>query len=127
MTDRIDARERDDEYWDWAAVALFLFLTVDLLTSLAARSAVGVDGEVNPLMALVLDESLAVIVVAHVLVLVVLAGLFHALFELVRELPAAYRRPTAVSVECFLGLLVAAGFAVFANNLAVIAFGRGLF
>ncbi|WP_254861665.1 hypothetical protein [Halovivax gelatinilyticus] len=126
MTDWIDAQPRYDEYWDWAAVALFLFVTLDLLTSLYATEAVGLEHELNPIMAWLLGESLYVIVTVHVFALVLAAAFFHALFTIVRDLPPAYRGPTALSVEIFLGLLVAAGFFVFANNLAVLIVGEGL-
>lgn len=123
---RVELTPRYDEYWDWAAVALFLLLTVDLLTSMYAADVAGLEHEANPLMAWLLGQSLVVIIVVHVVAIVVAAAFFYALFEVVRELPEAYRGPTALSVEIFLGLLVAAGLLVFANNLTLIVLGESL-
>lgn len=126
MPTLIDPQPRFDEYWDWAAIVLFLFVTLDLLTSLFAAGTVGIEYERNPLMAWLFGESVLLIVAGHVLALVLAAAFFHALFAVVRDLPPVYRGPTALSVEVFLGLLLAGGFALFANNLAVIVLGEGL-
>lgn len=126
MRTALDPLPRYDEYWDWAAVALFLLVTVDLLTSLYAADVVGLQHEANPLMAWLLGQSLGLIVAAHVLAVVLAGAFFYGLFELLRELPAGYRGPTALSVEVFLGLLVAAGLFVFANNLTLIVLGESL-
>ncbi|MFC3958959.1 hypothetical protein [Halovivax cerinus] len=126
MTTWLDATPRYDEYWDWAAIVLFLFLTLDLLLSVFAAGTVGFAYERNPLMAWLFGQSVWLVVGGHVSVLVVLAGFFHALFAIVRELPQAYRGPVALAVEIFLGVLLAAGFFLFANNVAVIVLGEGL-
>ncbi len=39
-----------EEYWDWVAVALFLLVTVDMLTTMFAAAALGPVAEANPLM-----------------------------------------------------------------------------
>ena len=121
-----DHELRLDEYWDWAAVALFLLLTVDLLTSLWAADVVGIEHEANPVMAWLLTQSLELIVLVHAGVLVLAVVFFYALFETARDLPAGYRRPVALSIEVFLGLLVAAGLFVFANNLSLLVLGSSL-
>ena len=126
MSSKFDRQARFEEYWDWVAVALFLLLTIDLLTSMYAASAVGLEHEANPLMAWLLAQSLGLIIAVHAVVLVVAAAFFYALFEVVRELPVAYRRPSSIAVEAFLGLLVAVGLFVFANNLTLIVLGESL-
>ncbi|ELZ11629.1 hypothetical protein C479_07191 [Halovivax asiaticus JCM 14624] len=126
MTTWFDATPRYDEYWDWAAVVLFLFLTLDLLLSVLAAGTVGLGYERNPLMAWLYGQSLWIVVAGHVSALVVLAGFFHALFSIVRALPRGYRGPVALAVEIFLGGLLAAGFLLLANNVAVIVLGEGL-
>lgn len=113
-------------YWSWVAVALFLLITVDLLTSMYAAAVVDVDNEFNPVMQWLLAQHPAVIAFVNVAV-VALAGLFfYGLRELLRYAPAPQRRVLAVVVELWLGLLVAAGLFVFANNLAVIVLGESL-
>ena len=117
---------RYEEYWDWVAVALFLLLTIDLLTSMYAAGVVGLEHESNPIMAWVLAQSLSVVVGVHLLAVVLVTSFFYALFELVRELPRSRRAPVAFGLELFLGLLIAAGLAVFANNLSVIILGESM-
>lgn len=116
-----------DEYWDWAVVALFLLISINLLTSMYATAVVGIEYESNPLMSWLFSQSLGFVITAHVGVGIVAALLFHLLFELVRLTPRTYRGVVMLSVEIYLGLLVAVGLFVFANNLTVIVFGQGLF
>jgi hypothetical protein len=49
---------RIEEYWDWVAVALFLLVGVELLTTLAAARVVGLGVLANNLAVIVLWESL---------------------------------------------------------------------
>jgi len=114
------------EYWDWLAVALFLLLAVDLLTTMAAARAVGVGAESNPLMTWVLGEGIPVIVAVHLTVLVVSVLLFAAVAGRVETTPSPFDRYVGLLVECWLGGLVAAGLAIFANNLSVIVLGASL-
>lgn len=79
-------------------VVLFLPLTVDMLTSIYAAGAAGVSAESNPLMRYLLSQSVPVIAGAHV----------------------------GTSLKLYLGLLLAAGLVVFANNLSVIVLNRSL-
>lgn len=122
-----DATVRREEYWDWVAVALFLWLAVDLLTSLSAAATVGLEAEFNPLMAWLLGRHLAVIVAVHLGLTVAIAGLFAVVFDRLRAVPGRYQPVVRVALEAFLGVLVAAGLFVFANNMTVIVFGEGLF
>lgn len=127
MSDGEQYRLLTAEYWSWAAVALYLLLTVDLLTSLYAASAIGVQAEANPLMAWLLQQSLWLIVAVH-LCATVLAGLgFHGLQLALRRTPPGPRRYFSIAVQLWLGALVAVGLAVFANNLSIVVHGRGLF
>jgi len=113
-------------YWSWVAVALFLLITVDLLTSMYAAAVVDIDSEFNPVMQWLLGQP-AVVIAAVNIGVVALAGLFfYGLRELLRYAPAPQRRVLAVVVELWLGLLVAAGLFVFVNNLAVIVLGESL-
>lgn len=115
-----------DEYWGWTAVALFLLLSLDLLMTLYAAADVGIARESNPVMQWLLTQSLVVLIGLHLAVVVVAATLFYGLAELVRETPTRHRRPLRLGIEVFLGLLVAAGLFVFANNLTVIVYGSSL-
>jgi len=127
MTDpRAVAESRIEEYWDWIAVALFLLLAVDLLTTLAAARLVGAGAERNPLMRWLLGRDLAVVVAAHLVATVLATGCFRLLIGRLRRTPSPADRYFALLIEAWLGVLVAVGLAVLANNLAVIVLGRSL-
>jgi hypothetical protein len=117
---------RREEYWDWLAVALFLLVTVDLLTTLGAAARVGPGAESNPLVAALLTRPVWQLVAANLAAVVLAAGGFAGLLRLLDRTPPALRGGFALTVEAWLGLLVAGGLAVFANNLAVVVHGASL-
>jgi len=117
---------RIEEYWDWIAVALFLLLSVDLLTSLAAARLVGTGAEGNPLMRWLLGRTTLVVVGAHLAVVVLVTGFFRLLLDRLRRTPSPADYYFALLIEGWLGVLVAVGLGVFANNLSVIVLGRSL-
>lgn len=123
-TDEIESRIA--EYWSWVAVALFLLLAVDLLTTLGAYRLYGPAAEANPVMQWALGRSLGVLVVVHLAALVVAVTIFYGLIRLVRETEPPSRRAVALLLEGYLGVLVAVGLFVMANNLAVIVLGESL-
>jgi pheromone shutdown protein TraB len=125
MTTRI-ADSRIEEYWDWIAVALFLLLAVDLLTTLAAARVVGVGAERNPLMRWLLGRGVLVVIGAHLAVAALVTGFFRLLVARLRRTPAPANRYFARLIEAWLGVLVAVGLGVFANNLSVIVLGGSL-
>lgn len=125
MTSRVtDAKI--EEYWDWIAVALFLLLAVDLLTTLAAARLVGAGAESNPLMRWLLGRSILVVIGAHLAVVVLVTGCFRLLVDRLRRMPSPTHYYFALLIEAWLGFLVAVGLLVFANNLAVIVLGESL-
>ena len=117
---------RIEEYWDWVAVALFLLISVDLLTSLYAAEVVGLEHETNPVMVWLLEQSLALVVAVHIAVSILAVGGFALLFALIERSRPRSRRILELLTEVYLGLLVAIGLVVFANNLSVIVLGRNL-
>lgn len=126
MTRHEAVQQRVAEYWQWVAVALFLLLSLDLLTSIYAAAVVGIDAEANPVMAYLLGQPLAIIVGAHLVVLLLAVGFFYALMRTYVATPERLRRPYGFLIEAWLGLLLAVGFWVFANNVSVIVLGEGL-
>lgn len=117
---------RLEEYWDWVAVALFLLITVDLLTSLYAKAVVGLAAESNPLMVWLFSRPIWLVVVVHIAAAILAAAFFYALFEVIREAPSRVQPLMLWMTELYLGLLVAVGLFLFANNLAVIVLGASL-
>lgn len=121
-----ELRDRIAEYWEWAAVALFLLTTVDVLTTLGAAAVVGVGGEANPFVRWLLRRSVPGVVAVNLLAVVVGALGFRGVVATLWRTPPWLRPYYAVVVEAWLGLLVVAGLAVFAINLVVIVFGGRL-
>lgn len=130
-----DARDRDanaavagqiEEYWTWAAGALFLLVTLDLLTTLYAAAAVGVAAESNPVTAWLLRRPIGVLVGVNVAAATVATLCFDGLMTTFRRTPARIRPYYGLLIEAWLGVLLAAGLCVFANNLAVVVLGRSL-
>jgi len=118
---------RVDEYWSWLAVALFMLVSVDLLTTLLAAADVGPAAEANPVMAWLIGQPLSVLLSVNLAVVVLAATFFYALVETIRTAPSRQARAVAMLVELWLGAVLAVGFAIFANNVAVIVYGQSLF
>ena len=120
----IDAKVR--EYWDWLAVALFVLISVDMVTTVFAARAVGPVGESNPFVRWSLRRGPMAYAGINLAALILAVVLFDRIVALLRRTPARYERYFAAAIEVWLGILLAAGLAVFANNLSVIVYGRSL-
>lgn len=120
----IDARVR--EYWDWIAVALFLFTTVDMITTVFAARVVGVGSEANPLIEWTLTHGAGAFALVNLIALFVIVGLFWGVLRMLHRTPEPQDRYFAVGIELWIGALLTGGFLVFANNLAVIFFEQSL-
>ena len=116
-----------EEYWDWFAVALFVLITVDMITTVYAAWYVGSAAEANPLMRWALGQGMVTVTLVNLAATVVAVGGFALLMKLLKATDPPYDRYVAVSIQAWLGLLIAGGLAVFANNLTVIVYGRSLF
>lgn len=114
------------EYWSWIAGALYLLLTVDLLTTLYATDIYGPAAEANPYMRWALERDVLAVVGLNLAALAVLVVLFQVYVRLLARVDGIEGWVLARSFECWLGGLLAAGLFVFANNLAVIFFGESL-
>ena len=66
------------------------------------------------------------VVLVHLAVTVAVVAFFHGIFEVVRQVSPRYRSVAFRGLELYIGLLVAAGLFVFANNLSVIVLGGSL-
>lgn len=114
------------EYWDWFAVALFVLITLDMLSSRYAAATAGAYGEVNPLMRWVLRQHVFVLATVNVLAGIIAVGSFSVLMALLESSRSPYDRYLAWGIELWLGGLIAVGLFVFANNLSVIVHGQSL-
>lgn len=120
-------RERlEREYWSWFAVALFLLLTVDMLTSVGAAVKHGLGAEINPVMRWFLGQDLVALTLIHLIVAILAVYAFWGVLYFLRRTPTPIDRYFNFVIEAWLGLLIAAGLFVFANNMSVIALGRSL-
>jgi hypothetical protein len=126
VPDPNDVGDRVVEYWDWIAIALFLLIPLDMLTTLYAARAVGSAGEANPLMRWALAQGLPTLVGVNVAAVVVVVVLFYGLVELLQAVPEPRRRYAVVAMELWLGVVLAFGLAVFANNVSVVVLGESL-
>jgi E3 ubiquitin-protein ligase DOA10 len=124
--DQQTVENRIEGYWGWITVALFLLVTLDLLTSLYAAQVVGLEYESNPLMAWLLGQSLVAVITVHVAAVVLAAVFFYAIVELIRRTTPTLQWVMMRSLEIYLGLLIAVGLFVVANNLSVIVLRRSL-
>ncbi|MFB6295720.1 MAG: hypothetical protein ABEH66_02640 [Halobacteriales archaeon] len=120
----MDARIR--EYWDWIAIGLFLFTTVDMLTTVFAARVVGVGAEANPLIEWTLTHGAGAFAAVNLLALLLIVGLFWGVVRMLERTPAPYDRYFAVAIELWIGGVLTIGFLIFANNLAVIFFQESL-
>jgi hypothetical protein len=117
---------RTREYWKWFAVALFLLIPVDLVTTVSAATKHGMAAEVNPVTVWLFYRGVDVLVAANLLVGVVSAGAFSGVLASLRRTPAPLDRYFSYVLEVWLGLLVSAGLVVLANNLSFMIHGRSL-
>lgn len=120
-TTRVSART--DAYWAWLAVALFLLVTVDLLTTFGAVARFGIGAEANPIVAELLRGPMWLLVGVHLGVVFAVAYGFEAVLRLFRRTPPRLRPVFAAIIETWLVLLVLFGIALSVNNLSVLFFG----
>ncbi|MFP4530348.1 MAG: hypothetical protein ACLFNC_03565 [Halodesulfurarchaeum sp.] len=116
-----------EEYWDWFAVALFVLITVDMITTVYAAWYVGPAAEANPLMRWALGQGMVTVTLVNLAATVIAVGGFALLMQLLEATDPPYDRYVAVGIQTWLGILIAGGLFVFANNLTVIVYGRSLF
>ena len=121
------SRDRVSEYWEWVAVALFLFTTVDTITTIYAAEVAGAGAEANPLIAWTLTHGPAALVTVNLLAVLLVVGLFRGVLATLERTPDPYRRAYAIAIEAWLGAVLAVGLAVFANNVSVIVLEESLF
>ena len=110
----------------WLAVAMFVLITVDMITTMYAAWYVGPAAEANPLMRWALHQGLVTVMVVNLAATVIAVGGFTILMKLLRQTEPPWDRYVAVGVEAWLGLLIAGGLFVFANNLVLIFNGYSL-
>lgn len=126
MLRAVPYENRRREYWSWAAGALYILLTLDLVTTIYAAAIYGPVAESNPLIQWALQHGIPTLVLLNLLALVVLTGLFYGIIELTVRAPDTHRPIVALAFEVWIALVLAAGLVVFANNLTVIFHGENL-
>lgn len=117
---------RVEEYWDWFAVALFILITVDMITTMFATWHIGTAAEANPLLRWALGEGLLTVTLFNLAATVIAVSGFYLLIEQLKATSAPYDRYLSLGLEVWLGLLIAGGLFVFANNLSVLFHGQTL-
>lgn len=117
---------RIEEYWEWFAVALFVLVTLDLVTTAGAVVKYGLDAEANPLFVWLIEQGPVALFGTHLAVVVLAAVAFAGVVRALRRTAPPYDRYFAYCLEVWLGLLIAAGLFIVANNLSVIVLGNSL-
>jgi len=118
MTDAVFEEDGDvDQWWFWFAVALFLLLPLDLLTTLFAVAKHGIAVEANPIVRWLLQQGLVAVTVAHLLVVGLVVSLFHGAVERIRRVPPSDRRVLVHGVNLWIGILIVSGVVLVLNNL----------
>lgn len=117
---------RLEEYWWWFAVALFVLVTLDMLTTMYAVWAVGPAAEANPLVRVVLERGMLAYTAVNLVAAGIAIGGFASLVRLLETTDAPYDRYVEFGIQVWLGTLIGVGLFVFANNLTVVVHGRSL-
>lgn len=112
--------------WRWFAVALFVLVTLDMLTTMYAAVAVGVAAEANPLIRWTLEHGLLAFTAVNLVAAALTAAGFAGLVRLINSSQPPYDRYLEIVVRLWLGVLLVGGLIVFANNVSVIVLGRSL-
>jgi len=104
-------------WWGAFAVALFLLVPADLLTTLASVAVHGASVEANPLMRALIEHGLVAVTAANVLVVVVAVVAFDRAVDDGIQAAAPERRRLATGLELWLAVLLVGGVALVANNV----------
>jgi hypothetical protein len=117
-------QRRLNEYWYWFGLLLFLYISVDMALTMWAASAVGAEGEANPLMRWALSEGPAMLVLLNTVIAT--AGIFfqRLLHGLLRSTDSDQQPLFALAIEFWLGIFIAGALLLAANNLSIIFFGE---
>lgn len=126
MFEALPPPQRRRKYWIWTGGVLYLLITVDMITTIWATELHGPGAEVNPLVRWAVQHGVVTLAGINLAALFVLGILFHWMIELTIEAPERYQPTIALAFEVWIALLLAAGIAVFANNLSVIVLGESL-
>lgn len=126
MGGRVIADRGIEEYWDWFAVSLFLLIPIDMLTMVGVEATRGLAAEINPLTVWLFRRGLGALVAANLLAAVLSAGAFAGVMAALRRTPPPYDTYFAFVIEVWLGLLVATGLFIIANNFSFLFHGRSL-
>lgn len=107
-------------WWGAFAVALFLLVPVDLLTTLASVAVYGPGVEANPLMRALLEHGLVAVTVANLVVVAAAVYAFDLAVDGILGAPPERRRRLAAGLELWLAALLVGAVALVANNLAAL-------
>lgn len=119
MTTRGDLEVYIAAWWGLFAVALFMLLPLDLLTTLFAVAEYGVAVEANPIMRWLLGHGLVAVTVANLVAAGAVIYLFHIAVGKFRETSSSGRRVLVPVVSAWIIVLNVAGITIVLNNLAV--------
>lgn len=114
---RVARRRR---WWKAFALALFLPVPVDLLTTLALVAVYGAGVEANPLMRALIEQGLVAVTVVNLLVVAAATVAFALAVDGIESAAPDRQRRLARGLDVWLGILLVVGVALVANNLAAL-------
>lgn len=119
--------KRHNEYWWWFVGSITLLMPLDMLTTMAAVSKYGVQGEANPFMRELLQSEWYILLIVNLGLAFLTIGFFYGVIEMGEKTPEHLKRPYYLVCEIWMGSIISIGLAVFVNNLTAIVFGESLF
>lgn len=115
-----------ESYWLWFAVALFLLLPVDMLTTAGAIARHGVAGEVNPIMQAAFQHGPVAVLGLNLAAVVLSTSGFRLVLVMFRRAPNWMHPYLNRWLQAWLGLLVLLGLFVAINNILALVAGETL-
>lgn len=116
----LEMDRRVGRWWRLFAVALFLLIPVDLLTTFVAISRYGTVVEGNPFMRLLLEHGLVAVTAVNLAVVFLGVSLFHVAMGSIRRAPTSSHRALTHVVNVWMAVLLVGGIVLVANNVLVI-------
>lgn len=113
-------------YWRLAAVAVFLLVPIDMVTTMFAAYVYGSGAEANWIVAHAIEEGPVVFAGINLIGGFLVSLIFYGLIELIESSPHEHQRALGLAFEAWVTILIGIGLFVAANNISVIVLGQSL-
>lgn len=123
---RTDVDSRLRTYRSWAALALFLLIPLDMVTTALAVRQFGIEATANPVVTLLLEQGWFVFLGAQVLGVAVVGAILALVLAVIKHTSDPLQGQLALVFEVWIGAMVSLGLFLFVNNFAAIVFQTSL-